>query len=274
MKVTGISFMALMILVSAALVGAAPPASNTGGSTATLPAHAALGVAQLDGRDVYVHMWVVPPPGASASAVAAQALREQGARPIDPREVRSSRFATNGLMWDQFSDSDPSNNYVRQSYNAAGQPTGVDGLAALQAAQTTWTSVTTSRFSFAYGDSTSTCPSLVRECPGPQTYDGKNDVKFMALSGCCTLGVTWYSTSRDEADMALNSKFRWTTSGGSGYDVQTVMLHENGHVAGLGHSSVSGAVMYAYYGGVRRALHPDDLCGISNLYPEAGFSGC
>ena len=96
----------------------------------------------------------------------------------------------------------------------------------------------------------------------------------MPLSGCCTLGVTWYSTSRDEADMALNSKFRWTTNGGSGYDLQTVMLHEDGHVAGLGHSSLSSAVMYAYYSGVRRVLTPDDMCGISTLYPEPGFTSC
>jgi Matrixin len=133
---------------------------------------------------------------------------------------------------------------------------------------------TTSRFNFSNGGQTTRCPSLVKECPGPQRYDGNNDVQFMALGGCCTLGVTWYSTSRDEADMALNSKFRWTTSGGSGYDLETVMLHENGHVAGLGHSSVSSAVMYAYYGGRRPALTSDDICAISTLYPEPGFAGC
>jgi len=277
-KRAGIPIIVLMMsLLSVALVGAAPSAPNAGGSTATLPAYAALGVAQVGGRDVYVHVWVVPPPGASPSVVAVQALREQGARPVDPREVRSSRFTTSGLSWDQFFDLNSSNNYVVQSYNASGQPVGVDGaaaVAALQATHTTWTNVGTSRFAFAYGGSTTRCPSLVRECPGRQFYDGRNDVEFLALSGCCTLGVTWYSTSRDEADMALNTKFPWTTSGGSGYDLQTVLLHENGHVAGLGHSTVTAAVMYAYYGGVRRALHPDDICGISNLYPEAGFTGC
>lgn len=269
MKLVGISIIALMVLVSATILGAAPSGAN-GGSTAPPPAYAALGVAQVGGHDVYVHVWVVPPPGASPSAVAAQALREQGARPVDPREVRSSRFTTSGLVWDQFFDSNSSNDVVVQSYNAAGQPADVAGLAALQAAQATWTDVGSSRFSFLSGPATTRCPSLVRECPGPQTYDGMNDVKFLALSGCCTLGVTWYSTSRDEADMGLNTKFRWTTNGGSGYDVQTVMLHEDGHVAGLGHSSVTAAVMYAYYGGERRSLHCDDKTAISSLYPQPG----
>ena len=87
------------------------------------------------------------------------------------------------------------------------------------------------------------------------------------MGGCCTLGVTWYSTSVDEADMALNMNFPWSTDGVNHYDVETVMLHENGHVLGLGHSNVSGAVMEPYYGEVRRALHADDIDGVRFLYP-------
>ena len=78
--------------------------------------------------------------------------------------------------------------------------------------------------------------------------------------------MTWFGTSTDEADMALNLNFNWFTSG-SDFDVETVFLHENGHVAGLGHSGVVGAVMEPNYGGVRRALHSDDIAGITSLYP-------
>ena len=107
--------------------------------------------------------------------------------------------------------------------------------------QDTWTAVSDSTFAFSY-DTTDRCPSLVRECQGPQVFDGFNDVAWLELRGCCTLRVTWFGTSMDEADMALNTKFNWTND----YDPETVFLHENGHVVGLGHSNVVGAVMEAY----------------------------
>ena len=121
---------------------------------------------------------------------------------------------------------------------------------------------------------TTRCPSLVAECPGGQVFDGFNDVAWMDLGRCsigrCTLGVTWFATTDpDEGDMALNTRVSWRTNG-SDYDVESVMLHENGHVLGLGHSSVTQAVMYAYYGGLRRSLHQDDIDGVTSLYPEDG----
>lgn len=66
--------------------------------------------------------------------------------------------------------------------------------------------------------------------------------------------------------MALNLNFNWFTDG-STFEVETVFLHENGHVAGLGHSAVIGAVMEPNYAGERRALHADDIAGITFLYP-------
>ena len=121
---------------------------------------------------------------------------------------------------------------------------------------------------------TTRCPSLVAECPGGQVFDGFNDVAWMDLGRCsigrCTLGVTWFATTDpDEGDMALNTRVSWRTNG-SDYDVESVMLHENGHVLSLGHSSVTQAVMYAYYGGLRRSLHQDDIDGVTSLYPEDG----
>ena len=69
--------------------------------------------------------------------------------------------------------------------------------------------------------------------------------------------------------MALNTRFQLTTtSGGAGYDVETVMLHENGHVVGLDHSTAAGSIMQATYGGVQPSLSPDDERGITYLYPE------
>ena len=223
------------------------------------------GAARVQGRDVIVHVWVVVPPGLDENEVALAALRGQGARPFQGDE-----FSTTGLVWDGPADGVDGNDEVTQYYNSADDPTGGAGEAALKAAQATWTAVSSSIFAFDDGDHpTIRCPSLVRECQGPQTFDLKNDVAWLALNGCCTLGVTWFGTSMDEADMALNTKFNWG-DGVNDFDPETVFLHENGHVVGLGHSGVVGAVMEAYYGGVRPELHGDDEDGIAFLYP----AGC
>ena len=238
------------------------------GSVAALSAQPRIvgkyGAARVQGRDVIVHVWVVVPPGLDENEVALAALREQGARPFQGDE-----FALNGLDWDQFSDADPLNNFVIQNYNAADEPTGVAGETALTTTHATWRDVVTSTFDFLYGGPTTRCPSLVRKCSGPQFFDGFNDVAWLKLGGN-TLGVTWWGTTTDEADMALNTLFNWADDGVSDIDAQTVFLHENGHVVGLGHSVVVGSVMEAVYAGVRQTLHDDDIAGITSLYP----AGC
>jgi Matrixin len=230
----------------------------------------ALGIARVGGEDVFVEVLVGVPEGANPHAAAAQALREQGARPADREELQSAAFTTTGLVWDNFSDGSAANDFVTQYYNPKGDPTGGAALTALLNAHATWTDVPSSSFGFGYGGTTNRCPSLVNECPGPQTYDDRNDVAWLKLSGCCTLAVTWFNTSRDEADMGINTRFKWSTgvsTPAGRYDLESVLLHENGHVAGLGHSADTNAVMYAYYSGLRRDLHQDDIDGISFLYP-------
>lgn len=60
----------------------------------------------------------------------------------------------------------------------------------------------------------------------------------------------------------------WSLNGaGATFDLETVALHETGHLLGLDHSTVAGSVMFPSYGGVRRALTQDDLDGIRRLYP-------
>ncbi len=126
-----------------------------------------------------------------------------------------------------------------------------------------------SRFRMSFGGTTTRCPSIVRECPGPQVLDGFNDVGWASLGGNI-LGVTWSTTGgQDEADMALNNGVPWNTGctnvPGS-FDVQTVLLHENGHVAGLGHASSTASVMYPSYLGARCALGSLDQDAIRALY--------
>ncbi|XP_015879223.3 metalloendoproteinase 3-MMP [Ziziphus jujuba] len=53
------------------------------------------------------------------------------------------------------------------------------------------------------------------------------------------------------------------------YDLETVALHEIGHLLGLLHSSVEGAIMYPTIdSGVTKGLHRDDIQGIKALYKK------
>jgi len=67
--------------------------------------------------------------------------------------------------------------------------------------------------------------------------------------------------------MALNTDFNWNTDGINDFDVETVFLHENGHVLGLGHSIDFSAIMFPSYQKVNRDLQQDDIAGVSFLYP-------
>ena len=219
----------------------------------------------VPGKNLVVHILLEVPPGADRNQAAVAALASQGARAFTADE-----YSLTGLVWDQFLDSDPGNDSVLQRYNPQNDPTGGDGLTALLNTHTTWNNVATSSFTFEYGGTTGKCPSLVQECKGRQTFDGNNDVAWLALRDSNTLGVTWSGTGgNDEADIALNtnSKFNWSTDGGANIDVQTVFLHENGHAAGIDHSTISGAIMEPIYAGSNRVLHQDDMNALTALYP-------
>jgi hypothetical protein len=210
------------------------------------------GTKQIDGHTAQVEILVAVPSGQSASAAKKRALAGQNAR------TRSSRYATTGLVWD--------NATATQYYNPSGQP--VSGQSALVATQSTWSNAG-SRFRFVNGGTTSTCPSLVPGCPGGQRFDGQTGVGWAALEDG-TLGVTVYNPSIDEADMGINNRYPWNLGCqelSTSYDLQTVLLHENGHVVGLDHSADAGAVMYPSYQHADCTLGQDDINGIRSIYP-------
>jgi hypothetical protein len=244
-----------LALTLAGLFLAALPAA----ATAAQQTASATGIANVQGANVYVEVFVEVPEGQNARQAAEAALADQGVVAQPPPSAGGPGFT--GLVWDALP--------MVQSYNPAGEPVVAGSL--LGATQAAWSSVPGSRFVIRSGGPTSRCPSIVRECPGPQVLDGYNDIGWARLSSNI-LGVTWSTIGgADEADMALNTRVPWNTActnvAGS-YDVQTVLLHENGHVAGLGHASSTSSVMFPSYQGARCSLGALDQQGISTLYPQ------
>jgi hypothetical protein len=73
----------------------------------------------------------------------------------------------------------------------------------------------------------------------------------------------------DAGDILLNSNINWQIN--SNYDLMTVAAHEFGHALGLGESTVSSAVMYGSYTGIKQALASDDISGIQAIYGARQF---
>ncbi|XVF60403.1 hypothetical protein PTKIN_Ptkin08bG0043000 [Pterospermum kingtungense] len=61
---------------------------------------------------------------------------------------------------------------------------------------------------------------------------------------------------------------QWSVNAVPGaFHLETVALHEIGHLLGLGHSSIEGAIMYpSIRDGETKGLHGDDIQGIKDLY--------
>jgi hypothetical protein len=234
-------------------------------------AFSSLGLANIQGEQIIVDVIVAVQPGQNPAEVGRAALRAQGARPFDSAKLGSQGFTLTGLVWDNLP--------VVQNYNPANEPASLDGdgLSSLTGTHAAWDGVASSFFDIDSGGLTGRCPSLVKECPGPQVFDSFNDVGWARLDRR-TLGVTWYGTSSHETDMALNIRFNWSdscTDESGSFDVETVFLHENGHVLGLGHSNDVNAIMYPSYQEARCSLHQDDEEGATFLYPAqtAAVSG-
>ncbi len=113
-------------------------------------------------------------------------------------------------------------------------------------------------------------------------YEHKPEESYLAVThlvGSCSADAN----SIDEADVILNSRYTYTTANYTGADFsppaasqELVLLHELGHVLGLGHYNTRLATMNTLYpgGGTLGYFnwaepHGDDRRGVRIFYPDA-----
>lgn len=266
------------------------------------------GELQVRGRTARLDILVNVPPGADSSAAGQRALAAVGASPPRSRRPPAPDYSLTGQKWPQFFDRDPRNNYVLQFYNPAGDLSGGAAQAALLNAEATWSSVRTSSARFQFGGVTTRCPSLFAFflppdlCPVADPFDGFNDVGWLDLASAFPdpniLGLTFSiwnvnTGSFIEADVALDPRIFSAPPLPTGtpppgpppppppggataaaptalFDVESVMVHENGHVLGLDHTADPASVMYPFLapGEIRRTLSRLDSGAVSFLYPH------
>src|SRR5690349_4701294 len=139
---------------------------------------------------------------------------------------------TVNLKWNDF----PIRYFIN---NASGGGVSADGLrGAVERALGTWDSVETADTSFSFGGFTSA---------RPEDDDGLTVIGFVNRPDQDrTLGATSFLINTQtgeivESEIYFNSVFNWSVAanGESGrYDLESIALHETGHLLGLGHSAL------------------------------------
>ena len=187
------------------------------------------------------------------------------------------------LRWEEF----PVRYFIT---NASAGPVSAEQLRdTVAAAFATWDGVTTAETSATFVNFTNARPN---------DEDGLTVIGFVTRRDQDrTLGATSFVidlTSGEivEAEIYLNSAFDWSVAAGgqaNRFDVQSIALHEIGHLFGLGHSALgetelrdggrrviaAEAVMFPIAmsaGSIQgRTLKADDIAGISDIYPNTEY---
>jgi len=188
------------------------------------------------------------------------------------------------LKWDQ-----PRVRWFATNLGAPGV-TAAQFQTAVASAFATWEAVPTASIAFQFVGFTSAVPF---EDDGISTLGFDAEPDLDRVLGATTFVVDTLSSEIVESDVFFNSIFTWSTAqagDASRFDLQSVATHEIGHFIGLGHSALgeteirpdggrrvlaSGAVMFPISIGrgvtADRTLQPDDIAGVSDLYPDGDF---
>lgn len=164
-----------------------------------------------------------------------------------------------------------------------------DFQVALGRAFSTWESVPSASIAFELVGFTGAGPS---DEDGMTTVGFEDRPELERVLGATTVLLDEQTGAILEAGVFINSTFSWSVAqaGEAGrFDLESILLHEIGHVAGLGHSAIGetelrpaggrrvladAAVMFPIAfgpGTLGRVLRPDDIAGISDLYPAGDF---
>ncbi|KAI4948783.1 hypothetical protein J4E86_008132 [Alternaria arbusti] len=87
---------------------------------------------------------------------------------------------------------------------------------------------------------------------------GRDDTRY----GFTSMVSEGTSMSSGNINVTFNDDYQWTDDRLFGYTA----VHEIGHALGMSHSGVEAAIMFAYYDGSIRPMHPDDKMGIHSIY--------
>ena len=173
---------------------------------------------------------------------------------------------------------------------------GVPGVSpeALQSAAarafSTWEAVPTASIAYQFGGMTAARPGAD---DGRSTLGFLEEPELDRVLASTSFLIDMSTGELLESDIFFNSVFPWSVApaGEAGrYDLESIAVHEIGHLSGLGHSALgesemnegghrrvlaTGTVMFpiAYAAGTTagRRLRADDIAGISDLYPGGKF---
>jgi hypothetical protein len=161
---------------------------------------------------------------------------------------------------------------------------------AVARAFTSWEQLSSASARFEFVGFTGAAPS---EEDGMTTLGFEDRPELERVLGATSLLLDDSTGAIVEADIFFNSTFDWSVApaGEAGrFDLQSTALHEIGHLLGLGHSALgetelrpgggrrvlaAGSVMFpiAFSPGTidERELRPDDVAGVSDIYPDGNF---